>query len=50
LFAGRQTQGQHQIQWVPEQKVSSKPIAGVYFCRIKASGKTEVLKLILKAE
>jgi len=50
LFAGRQTQGKHQIRWIPGQKGSSKSIAGVYFCRINASGKTEVLKLILKAE
>ncbi len=50
LFAGRQTQGLHQEQWVPGQNGSLKSKAGVSVCKISSSGKTEVLKLVLKGE
>jgi endoglucanase len=50
LFSGLQNQGEQQLQWVPEKQGSSKSISGVYVCRIKTSGKTEVLKLVLKGE
>jgi len=50
LFAGRQTQGNHQVQWVPGQDGSLKSKAGVSVCKISSSAKTEVLKLIRKAE
>lgn len=50
LFAGRQAQGLQQIHWIPGQKGSPKANDGVYFCRINASGKTEVVKLIRKTE
>jgi len=48
LFDGQQTQGEHQVQWVPGQTGSSKLMKGVYVCKIATSGKTEVLKLILQ--
>ena len=50
LFAGRQTQGKHQVLWVPGQKGSAKSKAGVSVCKISCSGKTEVLKLINNGE
>lgn len=50
LFSGLQNQGEHQIQWVPGQNGSAKSMTGVYVCRIVASGKTEVLKLVNNVE
>ena len=48
LADSQQAYGYHQIKWVSGQNGSSKSVAGVYVCRIKASGKTAVLKLVLK--
>lgn len=45
-----QTQGLHQIQWIPEQNGSVKSKAGVFVCKITTSEKNEVIKLIRKAE
>lgn len=42
LGSGWQDAGSHQITW----KASGLP-AGIYFCRLEASGKTEMKKLIL---
>ena len=50
LTNNRETQGRHQIQWIPGQKGISKPGDGIYFCKITASGKTEVLKLVFRNE
>jgi endoglucanase len=46
LFVGRQTQGEHQVQWVQGQNGSLKSKAGVYVCRITSSGKTGMVKLV----
>lgn len=43
-----QTQGLHQIQWIPKQAGSSKLMEGIYVCKITSSGKTQVLKLIFQ--
>ena len=50
LFAGKQTQGIHQIHWIPGQNGSAKSKARVSVCKISSSGKTEVLKLINSEE
>jgi len=46
LFAGQQTQGEHQVQLIPGQNGSLKSKTGISVCKISSSGKTEVLKLI----
>ena len=48
LVDDRQNQGIHLVRWMPKQTVSSKKASGVFICKIAASGKTRVLKLILK--
>lgn len=48
LVDARENQGNHQIQWTPKQTASPKTTSGVYICKITASGKNKVLKLILK--
>ncbi len=50
LVHTKEAQGSHQVQWIPEQPVYSKPAAGMYFCKITASGKTEVIKLVFNKD
>ena len=45
-----QDQGHHQIKWLPRHKGFLKTTEGIYICRITSSGKTEVLKLLVKSE
>ena len=45
LKNGREIPGNHQVQWVPDQKTVVPE--GIYFCRISTTYKTEVVKLIL---
>lgn len=46
LINGQEIQGNHQVQWIPEQKTGTKE--GIYFCRISTKDKAEVVRLILK--
>jgi endoglucanase len=48
LVNGRETQGRHQIHWSPGQTDSSKLSTGVFICKITSSGKTGVLKLLVR--
>jgi len=48
LTDGRETQGIHQIKWAPGQNGISKTAGGVYLCKITASNKCTVLKLVKK--
>ena len=48
LVNSRENQGSHLVQWAPKHTVSGKISCGVFICKITASGKTTVLKLILK--
>jgi len=50
LTDAQQSQGLHQIQWIPEQAGSPRLMEGIYVCKISSSGKAEVVKLIRKAE
>jgi endoglucanase len=50
LIHSFQNAGRHQITWTPLQNRSVKLPGGIYLCKIATTEKTEVVKLIRKAE
>ena len=45
-----QSEGRHQITWIPQQNGSVKLQGGIYLCKIATSEEKEVIKFIRRAE
>lgn len=50
LIHSFQSEGRHQVTWIPQQNGSVKLPVGIYFCKIATSEKSAVIKLIRKTE
>ena len=50
LIHSFQSEGRHQVTWIPQQNGSVKLPVGIYFCKITTSEKSAVIKLIRKTE